>query len=109
MLQLVDTQKCALGVGTPVDAKGAPAKVQDGSVVWTSSDPTVVAVTQDAQDQLKAVIVAGLPGTAQVNVSGDADLGDAVKKISAPPLDVTVVAGAAVAFGAISTGTPEEQ
>ncbi len=109
MLQLVDTQKCAVGVGAPVDAKGAPAQVQDGSVVWSSSDPNVATVTADATDPLKAVVVAGLPGTAQINVSADADLGDGVTSIAAPALDVTVLAGQAVALGSIATGTPEAQ
>jgi uncharacterized protein YjdB len=92
-----------------VDAKGAAAQVQDGSVKWTSSDETVATVTQDAADPLKAVIVAGLPGTAQVNVSADADLGDGIATIAAPALDVTVLAGQAVALGSIATGTPEAQ
>lgn len=105
MLQLKDTQQAVLGIA-PVDKKGNAAAVQDGSVVWTTSDSNVLAVTPSA-DGLSATVVAGNPGVAQVNVSADADMGDGVTPITGT-LDVTVVAGDAVSLS-VSAGVPTEQ
>lgn len=104
MLQLTETQQCALSV-SPVTRKGNPAQVQNPT--WSSSDDAVVTVDVDSTDSLKAKVVAEAPGTAQVNFSADADLGDGVRLLSAV-LDVTVVPGEAVTV-TIATGTPEEQ
>jgi len=103
MLQLSDSQRCSLSI-TPTDKKGHAAAV-DGVPVWTSSDETVGTVEASA-DGLSAVVTAGAPGTCQINVSADADLGSGVESI-AGALDLTVVAGKAVAL-TIGTGTPEE-
>ncbi len=104
MLQLTDSQQCALSIA-PVDAKGNPAPVQ-GAPVWASSAPTVAAVTPSA-DGLSANIVAGATGTAQISVSADADLGDGVTTITGV-LDVTVVGGQATSIGIVA-GTPVSQ
>ncbi len=104
MLELIDSQQCSLAVSA-IDAKGAPATVQNP--VWASTDATVLVVTVDATDPMKANAVAGLPGVAQVKVTADADLGDGVKEISAT-LDVSVIGGEATGF-TITAGAPVAQ
>lgn len=104
MLQLTNTQQCALSV-QGVDKKGNPAQLD--SVVFTSSDNSVATVTSDPSDPNKALVKAVAAGTAQINVTADADLGDGVTELTGT-LDLTVVAGQAVGF-VINTGTPEEQ
>ena len=81
---------------SPVDVKGNPAKVE--SVVWASSDPAIMTVVPDATDPMKAVFTAVGPlGTAQVQVSADADLGAGVTTINGTA-DVEVIASQAVAL-----------
>jgi len=104
MLQLTDTQQVRISIA-PVDKKGAPAEVQ--SVAFSSSDSGVASVTQDPADEKAALVVAGLPGTCQIQVTADADLGNGVTTITGT-LDLTVVGGEAVALG-INAGAPEEQ
>lgn len=104
MLQLTNTQQCALSV-SGVDKKGNPARLD--AVQFTSSDPSVATVEADPGDASKALVKAVAAGTAQVNVSADADLGDGVSTLTGA-LDITVVAGQAVGF-VINTGTVEEQ
>ena len=102
-LVLTDAQKVALSV-TFLDAAGNPASV-DGAPVWGSSDPTIVLV-EAATDGLSAVATAVGPlGSAQVNVTADADLGAGVESITGL-LDVNVVGDKAVTV-AIAAGTPE--
>lgn len=88
----------------PVDAEGNPAKI-DGVPAWSSSDDKIAAVTNVATDGLSASVMSIAPGSAQINVSGDADLGEGTKPITGT-LDVSVIAGEAVAFQ-ISTSEPE--
>lgn len=104
MLQLTNTQQAALSI-SGVDRKGKPAGLD--AIQFSSSDPNVATVTQDTADPSKAVVKAVNAGTAQINVSADADLGDGVNTLNGA-LDVTVVAGQAVGLS-IGTGTPEEQ
>jgi hypothetical protein len=106
MVQLKDTQKVT-GLLAPVDAKGNTATVQAGSVVVTSSDESVVTVEKDASNELGFTLVAGKPGTAQVDFSADADLGDGVTTIAGFTA-VEVQAGDAVGMGA-SFGEPTAQ
>lgn len=103
--QLTTTQKLVASI-TPVDAKGNPAKVQAGSVEWASSDPTVLTVTEQT-DENSADVIAVAVGTAQVQVTADADLGDGVVTISGVA-DVEVIAAQATGFS-IALGTPVEQ
>lgn len=103
-LILGDDQKVTLSI-SPVDAKGNPAAV-DGAPAWSSSDDTILAVTA-APDGMSAVAVAGKIGDAQISVTADADMGGGTTTI-AGALDVSVLAGQAVAF-TINAGSPEAQ
>lgn len=104
MLVLTDTQQCDLTL-QPVDKKGQPAAI-DGTPSWSSSNEAVVAVAVSANG-LSATLVAGILGTAQINVTADADLGAGVVAVTGT-LDVQVVAGQAVAV-ALTPGIPTEQ
>lgn len=105
MLLMTDSQQADLSI-QPVDRKGNPAPVE--GVSWSSSDDTIVTVTVDATDPTKAVVKAVGPlGSAQVNVTADARIGEGTVDI-AGVLDVTIVAGEAVSVQ-ISAGTPTEQ
>jgi hypothetical protein len=104
-LVLTATQKAALAISV-VDAKGNPAQVDDVPV-WGVSNESVLTLTV-AEDGMSASVAAvGPVGASQVSVTCDADLGDGLKPIVGL-LDVTVVAGEAVAV-ALTPGTPEEQ
>lgn len=101
---LLDTQKVAAAI-QPVDAVGNPAAVEN--IVWSSSNPAVVSVTQ-SEDGLSAVVEAVGPlGVAQISVVGDALIGDGVEEIAAVA-DIEVKAGKAVGL-AINFGIPEEK
>lgn len=86
---------------TPVDAKGNPAQVE-GAPVWTSSAQSIVMVTPAADGLSADITPTGTLGTAQVNVTADADLGAGVTSITGI-LDVQTVAGQAVSLK-INTG-----
>jgi hypothetical protein len=89
-----------------VDAGGNPAAV-DGDVTWDSSNETIVEIVVDAADSTKAIVrAAGKVGSAQVTAYADADLGDGVREI-ATTMDVTVMAGEAVAGTITPVGEPE--
>jgi hypothetical protein len=104
MLILPDDKKVGLSI-QPVDAKGNPAQLQ-GDPKWSVADETIATVTPVAGQSLRADLTPGTKlGTTQVNVSGDADLGEGVTTI-AGTLDVQVVAGQAVSLQ-ISAGPPE--
>jgi len=86
---------------TIVDKRGRPAKVQEGSIVWASSDPTVITVTPSA-DGMSAqadtvapsqVDASGNPHPSRFTVTADADLGDGVVEITGVSEDITVTAG----------------
>lgn len=105
MLILTDVQKVALAIA-PKSAAGNPAAV-DGVPVWSSSDETVLTLTV-ADDGFSAeAVTTGKLGTAQVNVTADADLGDGTKTITGV-LDVEVKASEAVALD-ISAGAPTDK
>lgn len=105
-IQLTDIQKVA-GQVSAVDSKGFAAQLEAGSFAYASSDENVAVVQQDADDESKFVIVAGVPGSAQIQFSADADLGEGVLTLSGT-VDVEVVAGQAVSLSA-ALGTPEAQ
>lgn len=82
-----------------VDKERNPATV-DGAVVWDSSSDMIATVTVDMNDSNLATIQAIALGTAQINATADADLGEGIRSLVAT-LDVQVIAGEAVA-GTIS-------
>ncbi|MEI7591530.1 MAG: hypothetical protein WCJ49_09535 [Deltaproteobacteria bacterium] len=99
---LTDVQKVALAI-TPVDGAGNPAPVE--GVIWSSTNPDVLAVVA-AEDGLSAVATAVGPlGTAQVSVVADAQIGEGVVELTGV-LDVQVVASQAVSLGVVA-GIPE--
>jgi hypothetical protein len=105
MIVITATQQVALSISV-ADRRGNPARV-DGTPAWSTSDATILTV-EPAADGMSAVAKAvGAVGTAQVNVTADADLGEGITPL-AGVLDVEVLAGQAVAVN-IAAGTPEEQ
>lgn len=69
--------------------QGNPAPVQEGSIVWASSNDTVLTVTPSA-DGMSCVIDSVAPGTARVTVQADADLGEGVSNITGVSEDIEV-------------------
>jgi len=91
-----------------VDAKGNPAAV-DGNPTWSSSDPSLLDVVADAANAFIAhVVPVGPAGNAQVKVEADADLGAGTKSL-VTLMDVTMVAGEAVAGTITPAGAPVPQ
>jgi hypothetical protein len=93
------------------DAAGNAATV-DGAVAWASSDATIIAITPAATppagyptNGVVMVQSVGPTGQAQVTATADADLGTGMKSITTL-LDVTVIAGEAVAGVIAPIGDP---
>lgn len=110
-MQLTSSQKCTIEFGQPVDKKGFPTQVEEGSVVFSIGDDTAT-VEQDATNPLKATVFAVHPATdpsvaTVITVTADADLGDGVTNITGTE-PLLVIAGQAVGFGPATVGTPEE-
>jgi len=103
-LILTDSQDCVLTV-TAKSRKDNDAMLQNPT--WESSDSTVLTVTQDASDPLKAVASAVDAGTVVVTFRADADLSDGVVEIIGT-MDVVVGPGMASVIS-IAAGTPTEQ
>lgn len=102
--QLTDTQQVGIQVAG-ADKKGFPAAIE--TITFTSSDETVITVTQDSTDPSKATAKAGNPGNAQVQISADSKIGEG-ENVLTGAVDFVVVAGEANQLVA-SVGTPEEQ
>ena len=96
------------GTLQPVDAKGRPAQVDEGTVEFTSSDPNVFVVEEDPSDQLKVRITAVGEGVAELRYSADADLDDGETVTIEGFTAVEVLPALAVGFG-IVFGAPQEQ
>lgn len=80
----------------PVDAKQNTAKV-DGAPVWAVTDPSLFDVVV-AEDGLSADVTPKGPlGACELQVKGDADLGEGVTDVFGK-LDLEVIAGDAVAI-----------
>jgi hypothetical protein len=89
-----------------VDGAGHPATV-DGDVTWSTSASEIASVTVDAGDTQQCTITpAGTLGTAQITATADADLGSGSREL-VTMLDVTVVAGEAVAGVISPVGEPQ--
>jgi hypothetical protein len=87
------------------DQYGNPARV-DGDVVWSSSDDTIAIVFTDSTDSMNAIVQAQTKtGQAQITATADADLGDGVRNL-VTLMDVTIVAGEAVAGTITPSGDP---
>jgi hypothetical protein len=66
-----------------------PAVVQSGSIVWKSSDETVIRVIASA-DGLMFTAPAVAAGKARLSVSADADVGNGVTTITGVSEEITV-------------------
>jgi len=106
---LGDTKKVLVTYGAPTDAKGFPAPIQPGSLVWKTSDPTFATVTPATEDPIAGTIVAGAPGVCEIWPEADADLGDGVVTIIGEKVGVQVTAGQASVIGSPTLGTIEDQ
>lgn len=76
-----------------LDGKGRPAPV-DGPPTWLADNTDVVALTPSADGMSCDVVAVGIPGTAKVQVSADADLGSGTELLVGT-LDVEVTAAPA--------------
>lgn len=85
------------------DKKGAVTAAENATV--ESSDPSVVAVTANEDGTFN--LVAGNVGTAQINASADARLGDGVKTITGSET-IEVVPGEAATIK-LTFAEPEDQ
>lgn len=100
--QLQDIQQVDLSVVFS-DAAGNPAGVE-GAPVWSSSDDAVLTVTAGSDGLTANAAAVGPLGTAQVQLTADADLGEGVVQITGT-LDVEVIASQA-ATATITPGEP---
>lgn len=92
---------------TPKNRLGAPALVQPGSVLFQTTDAAVLVVEADPENELKVKVVAKGEGTAKLQYTADADLGEGVVAISG---EVTFLIQPAQAEGfGITLGEPQEQ
>lgn len=107
MAASITTTQQVTGTLQPVDAKGKPASVEVGTVRFSSSDQSVFTVEQDPTNELSVKVVAVGPGTAQLDYSADADLGEGIKTIEGFTA-IEVLPASAVGFG-LAFGAPEEQ
>lgn len=106
-ISLRDTQFAEVELQV-VDKKGFLTSVDEGSVVFSSSDESVFTVEEDPDNDNKAKIVAVAPGVAQLDYSADADLGDGTKTIEGFTA-VEVLPGDAVGFGIRVTNVAEQE
>src|SRR5262252_1529868 len=88
------------------DKGGNTVGVEHGTVNWASSDPTICTVTPSTGNPAIANLYApGKIGTVQIHATGDADLGEGVKNVTAT-LAVEVISGEAVAGEITFTQSP---
>lgn len=96
---------------TPTNRRGQPAKVQEGSVEYSSPDPSVV-VEEDPTDETKFKVTTSADEiteskTVDVSVSADADLGDGIKTITGV-LTVVIEPEGAEGFGITTITEPTD-
>lgn len=110
---LTEDQRVAL-TATFTNAKGNPAQVQNP--VWSSSNPAILTMADLTAEERTARGIAadavaswasavGPLGTAQAQLTGDADLGDGVREITG--LHDLEVRGAEATHVLIAAGAPE--
>lgn len=88
-------------VSGPVDAKGKTAKL-DGVPVWKLDDETNAQIMSQAADGLSCVVhLSDNPSATQLQVAGDADLGEGVTSLSSN-IVINIVPGDAVSLGTVS-------
>ncbi len=95
--QTIDVTAATIPSGSAVEA---------GSVKWASSDEAIATITQDAGNELRAVIapLAGATGTVTITLTGDADVGAGVETITGTG-ELEVIAGQATGF-TLAFGNP---
>jgi len=103
-IQLTDVQKVALSISA-VDAAGNPAPIENAT--WQSSNPAVLSVTASTDGLSAVATTAGQLGTAQVQVSVDARIGEG-EVVLQGVLDVEVIASEATALN-VAAGVPESR
>lgn len=106
MAVTLNTTQFVIGTLQPVDAAGATASYQKGTVSFTSSDPTIFVVAQDPSNELAATLTAVAVGSATLSYQGNNLAG----QLLSGTVDVTVVPvplNDAVQF-LITFGTPQE-
>lgn len=108
MFSLKTDQELPFVLGKPVDASGAEAPVEEGSLVIESSDPEIFSIVQDPADPenpYAGLIVAHKAGVANFKATADADLGEGVTTIE---LEIagTVLPASATGFAPITFGEP---
>lgn len=103
-MEMTATQQFTASIA-PKDRKGRPAQV-DGTPSWAVSDETIIQVVP-AANGMSAIVVAQGPGTANLNVNADADLGNGVEPLIGT-MEVTVTPGKATVIE-ITAAQPEEQ
>ena len=96
--QLID------GFVAPLDKDGNPALVEGGSINYGSSNPDVVTLDEDPENEARFVINPHTTGAAICFVEADADLGEGIKTIR-QEFAVQVWPEEATGFG-IQFGTP---
>lgn len=102
-----NTTQFVISTLQPVDAAGATASYQKGTVSFSTTDPNIFTVLQDTTNELSATLTAIAVGTATLNYQGTNLAGS----ILTGTVDVTVVAvplNDATQF-LITFGTPQEQ
>ena len=115
-MQITDSQQFKITFPAPVDKKGFPAKVQDGSVSITvgNDTATVEPNPDDPTNKFSALVKGSRPGAddgsevTAVTISADADLGEGVKTIT-KAVELMVTSGEATGFGEPTVGAVEEQ
>lgn len=103
MQKLQDSQAAIYPISF-VNKKGNPAAIDgDPQVVSSNEEVAAGSITKNEDGSYKLTVKAGIPGTARVTITADADLGEGVQQIAGSE-DFDVVAGSAIS---VKFGTPE--
>lgn len=103
---ITDTQFIT-GTLSTVNKKGQPAPVELGTIEYSSSNEAVFTVAEDATNENGFTVTAVGAGTAQLNYSADADLGEGLVSITGFT-DITVTPAQATGF-TVAFGEAQEQ